>query len=198
MQKLVKTPTKYAKIYKKERGFCMAHWEKQLHSQKIFSGKIFDVVVDDVEIENGSQAKREVVYHNGGVAVLAVNDQNEIYLVKQFRYPFLQEMYEIPAGKREKDEDPRICGIRELKEEIGASPREMISLGQIYPSPGYCGEIIHIFLAKGLDFSEQDLDDGEFLNVVKMPYKEALVCAENGEIKDAKTLVALLKAKRFL
>ena len=193
MQKIVKTPTKYAKIYKKERGFCMAHWEKQLHSQKIFSGKIFDVVVDDVEIENGNHAKREVVYHNGGVAVLAVNDQNEIYLVKQFRYPFLQEMYEIPAGKREKDEDPKLCGIRELKEEIGMEADHFEYLGKMHSSPGCFSEIVYLFLATGLHSTGQQLDEDEFLDVYKVSLDKALEMIENDELTDAKSQLAVLK-----
>lgn len=171
----------------------MAHWEKQLHSQKIFSGKIFDVVVDDVEIENGNHAKREVVYHNGGVAVLAVNDQNEIYLVKQFRYPFLQEMYEIPAGKREKDEDPRICGIRELKEEIGMEADHFEYLGKMHSSPGCFSEIVYLFLATGLHSTGQQLDEDEFLDVYKVSLDKALEMIENDELTDAKSQLAVLK-----
>ena len=172
--------------------------EKRIKSEYKFRGKIISVRVDDVLLPDGSPAFREIVEHSGGVCALPIDDDGFVYFVRQFRAPYEIETLEIPAGKRDAQEDAKFGATRELKEEIGASPREMISLGQIYPSPGYCGEIIHIFLAKGLDFSEQELDDGEFLNVVKMPYKEALVCAENGEIKDAKTLVALLKAKRFL
>ena len=171
----------------------MAHWEKQLQSQKIFSGKIFDVVVDDVEIENGAHAKREVVYHNGGVAVLAVNDQNEIYLVKQFRYPFLQEMLEIPAGKREKDEDPRICGIRELKEEVGMEADNFEYLGKMHSSPGCFSEIVYLFLATGLHSTGQQLDEDEFLDVYKVSLDKALEMIENDEITDAKSQLAILK-----
>ncbi|MBQ9840414.1 MAG: NUDIX hydrolase [Erysipelotrichaceae bacterium] len=171
----------------------MAHWEKQLHSQKIFSGKIFDVVVDDVEIENGNHAKREVVYHNGGVAVLAVNDQNEIYLVKQFRYPFLQEMYEIPAGKREKGEDPKLCGIRELKEEIGMEADHFEYLGKMHSSPGCFSEIVYLFLATGLHSTGQQLDEDEFLDVYKVSLDKALEMIENDELTDAKSQLAVLK-----
>ena len=172
--------------------------ETILKSEYKFRGKIISVRVDDVKLPDGTKSFREIVEHSGGVCALPIDDDGFVYFVRQFRAPYQDETLEIPAGKRDKDEDVCLGASRELKEEIGASAHEMISLGQIYPSPGYCGEIIHIFLAKGLDFSEQKLDEGEFLNVVKMPYTQALKMAELGEIKDAKTLVALLKAKRFL
>ena len=171
----------------------MAHWEKQLQSQKIFSGRIFDVVVDDVEIENGNHAKREVVYHSGGVGVLAINENNELYLVKQFRYPFLEEMYEIPAGKREKDEDPRLCGIRELKEEIGMEADYFEYLGKMASSPGCFSEVVYLFLAKGLHSTGQQLDEDEFLDVHKVSLDKALEMIENDEITDAKSQLAILK-----
>lgn len=172
--------------------------ETILKSEYKFRGKIISVRVDDVKLPDGTTSFREIVEHSGGVCALPIDDDGFVYFVRQFRAPYQAETLEIPAGKRDKDEDVCLGASRELKEEIGAKAKEMISLGQIYPSPGYCGEIIHIFLAKGLDFSEQKLDEGEFLNVVKMPYAQALKMAELGEIKDAKTLVALLKAKRFL
>lgn len=171
----------------------MAHWEKQLHSDLIFHGRIFDVVVDDVEIENGNHAKREVIYHNGGVAVLAITDQEELYLVKQFRYPLLKEIYELPAGKREKEEDPRICGIRELKEEIGMEADHFEYLGKMYSSPGCFSETVYLYLATGLHTTGQSLDEDEFLDVKKVSLKEAVDMIANDEIVDAKSQIAILK-----
>lgn len=171
----------------------MAHWEKQLHSDLKFHGRIFDVVVDKVEIENGKEAEREVIYHNGGVAVLALTEQEELYLVKQFRYPLQKEIYELPAGKREKDEDPRICGIRELKEEIGMEADHFEYLGMMYSSPGCFSETIYLYLATGLHATGQELDEDEFLDVKKVTLQEALEMIDKDEITDAKSQIAILK-----
>lgn len=172
--------------------------EKRLKSEYKFDGKIIRVRLDDVVLPDGSTSFREIVEHPGGVCALPIDDNGFVYFVRQFRAPFEQETLEIPAGKRDPGEPTDIGARRELLEEIGATPKEFISLGSIYPTPGYCGEIIHIYLAKGLEFTEQKLDEGEFLNVVKMPFEEAVKLALSGEIKDAKTLVALLKARDCL
>ena len=115
-------------------------------------------------------------------------------MVKQFRYPYGEAILEIPAGKRDsKDEIPLECGKRELREETGASADEFLSLGELYPTPGYCGEIIWLFAAKGLHFGETDPDDDEFVEIEKVPFQKAVEMILNGEIKDAKTQTAILK-----
>lgn len=168
--------------------------EKTLDKNYIFNGKIINVRVDEALLPNGVTAKREVVEHPGGVCVAAVTDNDEILLVKQFRYPYGEVILEIPAGKRDrKDEDPLECGKRELREETGAVADEFISLGELYPTPGYCGEIIWLFAAKGLTFGETDPDDDEFVEVEKVPFQTAVEMVLNGEIKDAKTQTAILK-----
>lgn len=168
--------------------------EKTLNKNYIFNGKIINVRVDEALLPNGVTAKREVVEHPGGVCVAAVTDKDEILLVKQFRYPYGEVILEVPAGKRDrKDEDPLECGKRELREETGAVADEFISLGELYPTPGYCGEIIWLFAAKGLTFGETDPDDDEFVEVEKVPFQTAVEMVLNGEIKDAKTQTAILK-----
>ncbi|MBR2277960.1 MAG: HAD-IA family hydrolase [Eubacterium sp.] len=159
----------------------------------IFSGKVLTVHHDDITLCNGNQAKRECVDHPGGVAVIGLTDEGEVLLVRQFRYPYKEIIFEIPAGKLEKDEDPFEAGVREFKEECGAVADNYFSLGEIYPSPGYTNEIIRLYGATGLHFEEQNLDDDEFLQVIKMPLDELVKRVMSGEIKDAKTVAAALK-----
>ncbi len=161
----------------------------------IFSGKIITVHHDEVTLCNGSQALRECVDHPGGVAVIGLTDDNEVVLVRQFRYPYKEVIFEIPAGKLEKGEDPFEAGVREFKEECGAVADNYFSLGELYPTPGYTNEIIRLYGATGLHFEEQDLDDDEFLQIVKMPFDDLIARIMSGEIKDAKTVAAALKLK---
>lgn len=170
--------------------------EKQLTKEYIFKGKIINLRRDTALLPNNTEAIREVVEHNGGVCVAALTDDNEVLFVKQFRYPYMEEILEIPAGKRDSlNEDPLLCGKRELKEETGATAKRFIPLGELYPTPGYCGEIIWMFAATDLDFGDQDPDDDEFLEVKKIPLEKAVEMILNGEIKDAKTQAAILKLK---
>lgn len=173
----------------------MPHFEKTLSSKEIFDGKVIRICHDSVELENGETALREVVYHNGGVCVLPLTENGEVIFVKQFRYPYKQEVLELPAGKLNSGEDPFESAVRELKEETGAEAKKYTPLGKLYPSPGYCGEIITMYLAEDLGFGEQSLDDDEFLDTVKIPFEKAVEMVLAGEIPDAKTQTAILKTK---
>lgn len=172
--------------------------EKTIGTEKIFEGKILSVTRDTVELPNGSTAFREVVHHSGGVCVVPLTDEGEIIMVKQFRYPFSQVLLEVPAGKREKGEDPLVCGTRELKEECGAVAEKIIPLGKLYPTVAYDTEIIYMFLATGLTFGEQKLDEDEFLDVVRIPLEDAVKMVMNDEIPDSKTQLAILKTYNLL
>ena len=163
--------------------------EKTLESKILFEGRILRLRRDVVALPNGREAFREVVDHPGGVCVLALDGENRALLVRQFRYPYLAELREIPAGKLEYGEDPDQAALRELREETGAVPGEFRSLGELYPSPGYCGEVIRMYLAQDLRFGETSPDEDEFLAVERVL---------SGEIKDAKTIAAVLKAKLLL
>ncbi len=170
--------------------------EKQLNSEYIFKGKIIRVRKDIALLPDNTTAIREVVEHNGGVCVAALTDNNELLFVKQFRYPYMEEILELPAGKRDSiNENPIDCGIRELKEETGACANKLISLGELYPTPGYCSEIIWLFLATGLTFGESEPDFDEFLEVKKIPLDKAVDMVLSNEIKDAKTQIAISKIK---
>lgn len=172
--------------------------EKRISGETVFDGKIMHVRRDVVELSDGSEAFREVVDHSGGVCVLALDDENRVLTVRQFRYPFEQVLQEIPAGKLERGEDPDEAAKRELREETGAVAGRMERLGEIYPTPAYCGEIIRMYLARDLVFGENDLDEGEFLDVVRVPFDELVEKVMTGEIRDAKTVVAVLKTKVLL
>lgn len=168
--------------------------EKMIESQRIYEGRVINLRKDRVELQNGAMATREVIEHNGGVCVVAINENDEALMVSQFRYPYLEELLEVPAGKLEKGEDPYGCGMRELREETGASAQKLIPLGVVYPSPGYINEKLYLYLAEGLSYGEQSLDSDEFLEVIKVPFTEAIKMASDGRIKDAKTTVAILRA----
>jgi len=167
--------------------------EKQIKSELIFDGKVMKVKWDDVELPNGDCAKREYLEHRGGAAILAVDEEGYTYLVRQFRYPYKEVIYEIPAGKLEIGENPDDTAVRELKEEAGLVCTDLVKLGLLYPSPGYTNENLHIYLAKSFTKSEKHLDFDEFLNLYRIPFKEVLRMVMTGEIKDAKTCYAVIR-----
>ena len=172
--------------------------EKKISSEEIFNGRILHVRRDTVRLPNGGESFREVVDHPGGVCVLALDSQNRALLVSQFRYPYEEVLRELPAGKLEYGEDPREAAIRELREETGATAGKFQSLGELYPSPGYCGEIIRMYLARELHFGETDLDEDEFLTLERVPFDQLVQEVMDGSIKDAKTMAAVLKTKVLL
>ena len=167
--------------------------EKTISQSYVYKGRIINMRVDEALLPNGKTAGREVVEHNGGVCVVALTEKDEVYLVKQFRYPYKEVIYEIPAGKRDGNEDPMQGAIRELREETGTTADTIVPIGELYPTPGYCGEIIYMFAAKGLKEGEKDLDEDEFLEAEKFPLEAVIEMIMSGEIKDAKTQTAILK-----
>ena len=170
--------------------------EKMLESREVYRGRILRVREDKVLLPNGKTGTREVVEHPGGVGILAL-DGDEVLLVKQFRYAFSRVLTEIPAGKREKGEEPFVTAQRELKEEIGAEAAEWTDLGALIASPGCYGETLYLYRACGLTFGETHPDEDEFLEVVRVPFDEAAAMCMDGRLTDAKTVAAILKA-RFL
>lgn len=166
--------------------------ETTLNTRLIYDGRIISVYNDDVILPDGSKSKREYVAHPGGASVLAVDSDNNVFLVRQFRYPYREVVLEIPAGKLEKGEDPISAAARELEEEIGVTG-EITPYGLIYPTPGYTDERLYVFLAENLVATHPHPDDGEFLDVIKMPISEVLDDILSGKIKDGKTCYAVLK-----
>lgn len=168
--------------------------EKKISSELIYDGRIFKVTRDEALLENGKTAQREVVHHSGGVTVIPVTENNEILMVRQYRYPHEKAMLEIPAGKLEKGEKHYDCGKRELMEETGCTCKNYEYVGEVVPTPAYLTEVIHMYIATGLEFQGQNLDDDEFLEVEKVPIEKAVEMVMNGEITDSKTQIGILKA----
>lgn len=167
--------------------------EKTLNKNYIYHGKIINLRCDDALLPNGKAAKREIVEHPGGVLIAPITKDNELIFVKQFRYAYMDVLLELPAGKLEKGEEPLLTGKRELLEEVGATAKKYTDLGKFYPSCGYTNEVIHLYSAEDLSFSEQHLDEDEFLNIVKIPLYDAVAMVLNNEIPDGKTQTAILK-----
>lgn len=176
----------------------MEYFETKLSGETKYHGVIVDVTLDEVALHTGEKTKREVVHHPGGVTVLPVDETGMAYLVRQFRYPFGKMLLECPAGKLEPGEEPRAAALRELSEETGLECAELLDLGHIYATPGYCTEVLHIYLALGLTQKQAHLDPGEYLNVEKHPLSELVERCMAGEINDGKTNIAVLKAARVL
>lgn len=172
--------------------------EKTLASEQIFDGRLLKVYRDKVELLNGGTSTREFVHHPGGAAVVALDGEGNIYLERQFRYPYHKVVTEIPAGKLEPGEDPFDAIKRELQEEIGAAAGRWDALGHIMPSVGYTDEMLYLYLARDLTFGERHLDQDEFLEPFKLPFAEALSQAADGRINDAKTVCALFRAEKLM
>ncbi len=165
--------------------------EEKLSSRLVYDGRILKLEVDKVRLPDGSESVRECVRHSGGAAVLFIAE-NKVALVKQYRYLYGKEIYEIPAGKMEEGEDPAAAAVRECEEETGY--RAQVShLVDIYPSPGYTDEIIHIYLAECGEFAGRHTDEGEFLTCEFIPLEKSVQMIESGEICDSKTVIAIYK-----
>ena len=175
----------------------MEFFEKQISTKTVYRGRIVNVRNDIAELKNGHHVPREVVEHPGGVAVVAVNDKGYVMMVRQYRYPIGEELLEIPAGKLEHGEDHYDCAVRELSEETGCIAKNIVYLGPIYPSPGFSKEILYIYLASGLVCGAAHPDEDEFLSVEAVPMETLIMKIMTGEIKDAKTIIGILKAQKY-
>lgn len=169
-------------------------YEKRIDGKVRFEGEIITVVTDNVMLANGKTDYREIIRKNGGVCVVPVTEEGEIVFVNQFRYAYGQVVKEVPAGKMEKDEDPLLCGLRELSEETGYTAKNVVPLGVFYPSPGIMDEVLYMYYATDLTLGETHPDDGEFVTVEKIPFEKAVDMVLGGEIVDGKTQTAILKA----
>ncbi len=172
--------------------------EEMVSQQTVYEGYIVNVRMDKAKLMDGRIANREVVSHPGAVAVFAMDEADNVILVRQFRYAMGEVVLELPAGKLEPGEDPADSGLRELAEETGLIPKTYEPMGCIYSSPGIFEEKIHLFFAKDLVQGPVHPDDGEFVEVVRIPYGELVDMAARGEIKDSKTLAGILKASLLL
>ncbi|MGB9859138.1 MAG: NUDIX domain-containing protein [Moorellaceae bacterium] len=164
-------------------------------SERIYTGKILNLRRDIVLLPDGREASREVVEHTGAVAIVALEPDGRIYLVRQYRYPIGRVTLEIPAGKLDAGEDPATCARRELMEEIGLAAGELRLLLTFYSTPGFSDEIMYLFLATGLRPQKSQPDEDEFLEVVCLPLEEAVEKIRTGEIVDAKSIAGLLTVR---
>ncbi len=165
--------------------------EKKLSGIDIYKGKVIHVVKDKVLCPNGNEALREIVKHNGGAAILCLNDKEEVLLERQYRYAYNEIIYEIPAGKLELNEDPYQAALRELEEETGLKAKSLKKLGCVYPTCGYSTEIIHIYLALNCEKTKTHFDEDEFIISEFIPLNKVKDLIRNGKIKDAKTICAI-------
>lgn len=172
--------------------------EKSLSQNDIYTGKILHFHVDKVELINGRTSTRECVDHPGGVSVAALTTENEILFVRQFRYPYKEVVLETPAGKLEKGEDPFEAMKREQQEETGTTGTGYLDLGKLYPSPGYCNEVIHLYACRVDSYGMTNFDEDEFLEVERIPIEKAVQMVMNNEIPDSKTQVLVLKTAQLL
>ena len=173
--------------------------EKNVSSEPVFDGIILHIEHLTNELPNGKLAKREVARHIGAAAVLPMDNEDNVYLVRQFRSPVDRVLLEIPAGKLDyKGEDRLVCAKRELQEETGFTAEKWVHLNDMLSTVGFCDECIGLYLATGLKAGDSKPDDDEFLNVVKLPFDEAIEMVMNNEINDSKTICALMMARKIL
>ena len=172
--------------------------EEIINSKTLYEGKIINLKVNEVKLENGATATREIVEHPGGVCVFGIDENKNVLMVKQFRAPFERVLLEAPAGKLDKGEDPLACGKREFLEETGYIAKKMTYLGEFYPSVGFLTEKIHIYIGEELEKRTQNLDEDEFLNVFKYPLPQLIQMVLNNKIKDAKTVIGLLMLNNYM
>ncbi len=173
--------------------------ESQLSTEQLVDGSLLTAFRDEVRLPDGNTSAREWIDHPGASAIVPIFEDGRTLLVRQFRYPPRRTFLEVPAGKLdEPDEDPADVAARELEEETGWRADRFASIGAAYPCIGYSNELIHVFAAYGLEQSEQDLAAGEFVEVVEMELDEAVRRAREGEIKDMKTITALVYAAAYV
>lgn len=172
---------------------------KILKSQIAFKGKVFDLKVDEIEYLSGNKGIREVALHPGGAVAVALTETGRILLVRQFRYPFQRFLYELPAGKLDAGEEPEKCARRELEEETGYTANRFIKLGSINTTPGFCTEVLHIFLATGLKEGSHNREEGEYgMEIHEFPVDEVEDMIISGTITDAKTISGIYFLKNYL
>lgn len=167
-------------------------------AKQIYNGKVVNLELVEIQLPDGSTAQREVIRHSGAVAIIALDDQQQVFLVRQYRIGADQYLYEIPAGLLETDEPPEQAAVRELREETGYRPGTLEALGGFYVAPGYTTEFIHLFIARDLVHDPLAQDKDEFLEAQRMPLKDAIHMIDEGKIVDSKTIIGLLRLARQL
>jgi ADP-ribose pyrophosphatase len=176
----------------------MMHDEALIERRPVFSGRVVDLSVDRVRLPNGNECELEMIRHPGAAAVVPVDGAGRVLLVRQYRYAAGGWLLEIPAGKLDGDEEPERCALREVEEETGFRPGRLERLGWIWTTPGFTDERIWLYLARDLEAARQSLQADEVLSVERFPWRDAVEMAASGEIRDGKSVCALLRAARLL
>ena len=171
-------------------------WARRNHSRHVHRGRVFELYVDNVTLENGITVDMDVIRHPGAAAIVPLTAQSDVLLIRQFRYAVGTDIWEIPAGTLNPGESPLDCARRELEEEVGIRAAEWSRLGVINPLPAYADEVIHLYVARKHTPGRQRLDADEQLEVREVPFDEALSMITTNAIRDAKTIAALLLVAR--
>lgn len=176
----------------------MEYEEKTLEREQIYTGNIIKVEKLAVSLPNGKKATRDVVLHPGAAVVVPISENGELYMVRQYRKPIEQETLELPAGKLDPGEDPMVCAQRELKEETGLHAGKIRHIVSIHSTPGFCNEVLHMYLATQLTEGDSCADEDEFISFDRIPVRDLLNRVLTGEITDGKTIIGILLADRVL
>ena len=169
-----------------------------IRSETLLQGRAFKIRRDYLKTPNGRETRLEIIEHGGSVVLIPIDDDGNLLFVRQYRHAVGKDLLELPAGTRDNDEPFEKCAAREIREETGMEATKLQKVGEFYLAPGYSSEFMVVFLATGLKDNPLDADDDEFLEVEKIPLKQAIQMAERGDIPDAKSLAALLLAKSYL
>lgn len=171
----------------------MADNPKVKSSRHVYAGRVFDLKVDELVMADGVETQREVIRHPGAVAMVAVDQDEQVLLVSQYRHPAGKRLLELPAGTLDEAEDPRTTVDRELQEEVGYLPGAVDEIGGFYVAPGYCDEFIRVYVCTELEPSHLDGDEDEDIEIERMSRDEALAAIDDGRIIDAKSIIGLLR-----
>ena len=166
--------------------------------KKIYSGRVLDINMETAQLPDGREVDLEIIRHPGGSCILPLYDNGDVMLIRQFRHAAGGIIWEIPAGRLDEGDTPERCAERELREEGGVTAGRMEKIAEFFTTPGFCTEVLHIFLARDLKECGQDLEVDEYLETVRMPFGRALNMAHSGEIRDSKTMLAILMAKKLI
>ena len=168
------------------------------HTSTLYQGRVFRLEKENVTLGNGVTTDLDVIHHPGAAAMVPLTGDNKVILLRQYRHAVRQEIWEIPAGTLEKDENPQTCAAREIEEETGYAAANFVRLGKIIPVPGYSDETITLFLCTGLTLKQQKLDADEQITVSPVPFDEAITMIRDGRIQDAKSIAGLFMARQHL
>jgi ADP-ribose pyrophosphatase len=176
----------------------MDYYEETINTKQIYKGNVINIESLTVKLPDGRTATRDKVLHPGASVVIPLSAENEIFMVRQFRKAIEMVTLELPAGKLDKGEDPKDCAFRELKEETGLVAEKLEHVISIHSTPGFCDEVLHLFLATGLTEGQAETEDDEFITTEKIHVDKLVKMIHSGEITDAKTIIGVLLADRMV